>query len=195
MGLDETLLRWVASARSDVLTPVMWLLSSRIFLGLVCCAWVVWLVVSLGRRAGLVVATMLVVSVGLADLSGARLLKPAFDRPRLCHLDPTVALPGACGPGKSMPSNHAATMSAAATVLVLTRRRRGLAAGVPVALAVGLSRMYLGVHYPSDILAGFALGIVVACAVWLTFRSGGMRLSYEEPTALPRPDAPGDSRR
>jgi undecaprenyl-diphosphatase len=63
-----------------------------------------------------------------------------------------------------MPSGHAATAAAAATVVALLHPRLRLPLAALVA-AIGLSRVYLGVHYPSDVLAGLALGIVVGWAV------------------------------
>jgi membrane-associated phospholipid phosphatase len=65
--------------------------------------------------------------------------------------------------GLSFPSAHAATAFAGA----LAYRRRGLPATALYALAgaMGASRVYLGVHYPSDILAGAVLGTALAAAI------------------------------
>ncbi|HEX2507845.1 MAG TPA: phosphatase PAP2 family protein, partial [Miltoncostaeaceae bacterium] len=64
----------------------------------------------------------------------------------------------------SMPSGHAATAAAAAGVVALLhpRLRAPLAALVA---AIALSRVYLGVHYPSDVIVGAALGLAIAWIV------------------------------
>ncbi|MCX4820374.1 phosphatase PAP2 family protein [Streptomyces sp. NBC_01142] len=64
----------------------------------------------------------------------------------------------------SFPSGHAASAAAFATGVALESRRWG-AVVAPVAAAVALSRVYTGVHYPSDVLAGAALGVGAAFAV------------------------------
>ncbi|MCS0638549.1 phosphatase PAP2 family protein [Streptomyces sp. LP05-1] len=64
----------------------------------------------------------------------------------------------------SFPSGHAASAAAFATGVALESRGWG-AAVAPVAAAVALSRVYTGVHYPSDVLAGAALGVGAALAV------------------------------
>jgi membrane-associated phospholipid phosphatase len=61
----------------------------------------------------------------------------------------------------SFPSNHAVNASALATLAVLYRPRLWLPTTL-LALVVGYSRVYVGVHYPLDVLAGGVLGIVVA---------------------------------
>ena len=61
--------------------------------------------------------------------------------------------------GKSFPSSHAANCFALATVISVFYRRRGWIAFVPAVL-VALSRMYVGVHWPSDVLAGCLIGIL-----------------------------------
>ena len=95
----------------------------------------------------------------------------------------------------SFPSGHAMGSATLATVLVLlawpTRWRWPItmAAGIFVAL-VGLSRLYLGVHYPSDILAGWAAAAVWAIGVYaLVFRAGHPWQRVAAPVAQPTPPA------
>jgi undecaprenyl-diphosphatase len=61
--------------------------------------------------------------------------------------------------GKSFPSSHAANCFALATVISVFYRRRGWIAFVPAVL-VALSRMYVGVHWPLDVLAGCLIGVL-----------------------------------
>uniref|UniRef100_UPI0011813D78 phosphatase PAP2 family protein n=1 Tax=Streptomyces sp. st115 TaxID=1828047 RepID=UPI0011813D78 len=64
----------------------------------------------------------------------------------------------------SFPSGHAASAAAFATGVALESRGWG-AVVAPVAVAVAASRVYTGVHYPSDVLAGAALGVGAAFAL------------------------------
>ena len=64
--------------------------------------------------------------------------------------------------GYAMPSGHTARGFAMATLIALGTRLRVGASVLAVATLVGLSRIYLGVHWPSDVLAGALLGILLA---------------------------------
>lgn len=65
----------------------------------------------------------------------------------------------------SFPSSHAANMGAALVLLLLAFGRWGWVF-LPLALASGLSRIYLGLHYPSDVAGGYLLGAGIGWGVW-----------------------------
>jgi undecaprenyl-diphosphatase len=80
------------------------------------------------------------------------------------------------------PSGHSAnsmTVYLAVALLVIPApwRRASAIAAIILSLMIGLSRVYLGVHWPSDVVGGWALGLLsVAVAVAVADRSGALRL-------------------
>jgi undecaprenyl-diphosphatase len=115
------------------------------------------------RRWGVFALTL--IAVALADWS-AMGLKALVDRPRppLRYAEPQtlVAVPR----DASFPSGHAATSFAAATMLVFAFPRLAPFLYV-LAAAVAFSRVYVGVHYPLDVIGGAALGAVIAVVLKL----------------------------
>jgi undecaprenyl-diphosphatase len=109
-------------------------------------------------------------SFGAADLaSGA--IKEAVDRPRPPVDDPaTVQAAVAVPSSPSFPSGHATTTFAAATAIAILVPRLRVPA-LALAVLVGLSRIYLGVHYTIDVLAGAALGAGVGAVIALAARA------------------------
>jgi membrane-associated phospholipid phosphatase len=77
----------------------------------------------------------------------------------------------------SFPSDHAVLFSALATGLMFISRRVGIGALAYVALIIGLPRVYLGYHYPTDVLVGMLLGV----AIGYTFNVGA---AYEAQTRI-----------
>jgi undecaprenyl-diphosphatase len=109
---------------------------------------------------------MTVGAVAIADILANR-LKPVFDteRPSSRYAEPRPLVHAPTD--GSFPSGHAATSFAAATVLTYAWPR-WWPAFLLLALGIGFSRVYVGVHYPLDVVGGAVLGILVATALrWL----------------------------
>jgi membrane-associated phospholipid phosphatase len=102
-----------------------------------------------------------VLAVFFADGTG-NMLKHLIARPRPCHVLSNIHLMAGCGSSFSMPSNHAVNTFAFAMVFWLSRRDLGSFIMILEAALIGLSRVYVGVHYPFDVVAGAAVGS--ACA-------------------------------
>lgn len=110
------------------------------------------------------------VEIGVAsavNLGACQLIKNGVDRPRPYEDYPDI-LKKSDGDNGSFPSGHTSSAFATATSLSLNVPKWYVI--VPAytwAASVGYSRMYLGVHYPSDVLAGALLG---SASAWLTFK-------------------------
>ncbi|GGY37886.1 phosphatase PAP2 family protein [Streptomyces djakartensis] len=146
---------------------------------LVCAVVVVWLVVRLAARW---TAAWLALAVTLGSLLQQG-LKTAVDRPRPVWPDPVDSAHYA-----AFPSGHAMTATVVCGLLLWLLHRHGvgravwrtaLAVSVVSVTGVGLTRVWLGVHWPSDVVGGWLLGaLVVALAVW----------TYEHRQPRTRPD-------
>ena len=160
----------------DALDPFFVALSRLGSIGLV---WLVLAVVAalVWRRPS--VLAWVVVAVAASDLV-ALTLKRITERPRpsVTYAQPEALVRTPLD--YSFPSGHAATSFAAATVF--SRYDRGAAIPLFVlAAAIAWSRVYVGVHYPVDVLAGGVLGVAVAIA--LRRLAAAPRRSRPEPRA------------
>jgi undecaprenyl-diphosphatase len=102
-----------------------------------------------GRRLELV----LLITAAVAIYIAVNVIKAAVDRPRPPH-------PRAHAMLAAFPSGHAAYSTAYVAVALLTRRAL-VAGAIIVALVIGLTRLYLRVHWATDVLAGWALGAAI----------------------------------
>lgn len=109
------------------------------------------------RGLALVLATALAVSI--SDFLGAT-LKELIARDRPCHVLSHIKDIANCSNSFSFPSNHAVNSFTFATIVTLAYKNLTFLLYVS-ALLIGYSRIYLGVHYPTDVLSGTLLGILI----------------------------------
>jgi len=101
--------------------------------------------------------------IGLSDLLGGQ-LKNLIARPRPCQILAQVHEMVGCGGSFSMPSNHALNSSTAIAFLVTLYPSFGWLLW-PLMALIGVSRVYLGGHYVTDVLVGWGIGLVLGGGV------------------------------
>ncbi|HET9233405.1 MAG TPA: phosphatase PAP2 family protein, partial [Candidatus Eisenbacteria bacterium] len=103
------------------------------------------------------------ICVGLSDQISSQLLKPLVARSRPSFVLPDVRLLLSPKYSYSFPSSHAVNLAAVTWFLCRAQISRwGCAPVIVILLVVSYSRIYVGVHYPSDILGGFVIGATIA---------------------------------
>ncbi|MEK6987705.1 MAG: phosphatase PAP2 family protein [Candidatus Thermoplasmatota archaeon] len=160
-GLDESVFRALNLAGTNPVLDVLMSLFSAIALPYILPLLAIPLWWKRHRELAFDLLVLLVVVILVTEV-----LKYAIGRQRPCDVLANVT-PNACATvgDPSLPSGHASRIFAVAALLSL-RFKWGVRLGsFGVAILTGLSRVYLGVHWPSDVLAGAVLGIALAVAL------------------------------
>jgi undecaprenyl-diphosphatase len=133
-----------------------------------------FMVVRRGKSAFLVII-LAVFAAGMADIVASGVLKPLVQRIRPCFALDHVRLLVSQPQSYSFASSHAANSAAVAT-LIWIFFHRGLFVEklftiimMLYALAISWSRVYVGVHYPGDVIAGMVIGVCSAMLVYLLY--------------------------
>jgi undecaprenyl-diphosphatase len=122
------------------------------------------------RLKGLLIAVGLGLTILLSETMCTMLVKELIDRIRPCHIHEWIRLiEGYCPKSPAFPSSHATNITAGITYLSFFFPR-WLFVMVPLAILVGYSRLYLGVHYPLDVVGGAILGAGCGWAVFVVFK-------------------------
>lgn len=124
-----------------------------------------------GGRRGKIAVLGLILLIIVTDQTGYRILKEFFERVRPCNALTDAITPVGCAGGFSFPSNHALNNFAAA-VFLLRIFPANKWIFLIVATLISISRIYLGVHYPSDVIGGALIGV----AFGYLFSIGALKL-------------------
>lgn len=168
---DEQALVWIARhLRTPILDGFMSFYTNLGNAGLLFIALAVVLVCFRAtRRAGVSAGAGMLLGLLVTNLT----IKPLVSRPRpWLVLEDFVTLATSADPN-SFPSGHSCAAFAFAVAVALTAPRRWMkAAALAAAALMALSRLYVGVHFPSDVLAGSAIGAMCGLlGAWITRRA------------------------
>ncbi|HEX4121695.1 MAG TPA: glycosyltransferase family 39 protein [Verrucomicrobiae bacterium] len=167
-SLDVSLFRFINSSLSNpFFDKLMPFVSDSPWFACILIAISIWLMCGGGAR-GRICVLMLVAALCIGNWLIVDTLKHAVGRVRPFHVLDGVHLRIGMGDSFSMPSSHSANWFSAALILFVYFRR-SIWAMLPLAVLVAFSRIYNGVHYPSDTLAGAALGVSYSLGVIFGF--------------------------
>ena len=156
MSAEFKLLDWIQTLRTPVLDQVMCWITK---LGNGGAIWILLavalLVIPRTRKTGMILAAALAVNVILCN----GILKPLIARVRPCEVNTAIRLLILRPADYSFPSGHTAASFAAVAALFAAKERKLWKPTLVLAILIAFSRLYLYVHYPTDILGGIVLGV------------------------------------
>ena len=171
----------------DIFQDAFWMMVSAKWSSLLIVLGLVWILLHKNRRHALLLIAMLVLAFAVADQVSSGLIKHLVERLRPTH-EPSLegmvhTVNNYRGGMYGFVSSHAANSFAALTLMVLIFRHRLVIISLVIwAMLQCYSRVYLGVHYPGDILGGIVVGLTVGWLVWLLMRWLSKRLNITEAT-------------
>ena len=171
--LDQQLFLFFNSANSPFWDKVMFFLSMKV-------VWVplyLVILIYLGKkykRKFRIIILFVILAVALTDQT-ALIIKYSFDRLRPCH-EPSLQglvhmVKGECGGKFGFVSSHAANSFNVALLSLMFIKKRWYSVSIIFwAAIVSYSRIYLGVHYPGDVLSGAILGALIGWSVYMMYK-------------------------
>lgn len=194
--LDQQLFLFLNSIHSPFWDGFMYAVSGRVI-------WIplyLAILIYLGfryKRKFLIIIPFIILAITLSDQFSVQLFKNIFHRLRPCH-EPSLAgmihlVKGECGGLYGFVSSHAANSFNVAFLSLMFIRKKWYTSGIIIwATIICYSRIYLGVHYPGDVICGAILGALIGWGVYKLYELTDNRIlnnkKYFNPTLKLNPD-------
>ena len=170
--MEIQMLNWLQRLHTPILDKIMQLITHLGDMGII---WIILTIVMLlipkRRKSGVIMAAALIVDVILCNV----ILKNLVGRIRPFDVNPWIQLLIPEPKDFSFPSGHTAASFASVTALYLAGEKKLWKPALALAILIAFSRMYLYVHYPTDILGGVIFGSLSA---WIGYRISTKVLLY-----------------
>ncbi len=176
LTIDENLFFLINHLELGFLEPLFVLFRNKFFWIPLYVFVVYWMFRYFPIREAVALFLLSFVCLGVSDQVSSEFIKKQVERPRPCQVASgleDVDLKVDCGPGYSFTSSHAANHMAIAVFWIMTVF--AYSSGwkyllILWAMVIGFCQIYVGVHYPSDVLSGFVLGATIGLLLSLIFR-------------------------
>jgi len=185
--LDQKLFLLINSMNSPFWDQVMFAISGKIIWVPLYVAILIWLGINYKKRFPLILLCI-IIAAAIADQGSVHLFKNVFHRLRPCHepsLEGLVRLvDGKCGGLYGFVSSHATNSFNVALLSLLFIRKKWYSISILIwASAIGYSRIYLGVHYPGDVICGAILGAFIGWGVYQLYVLIDRKIKIKNPPA------------
>jgi len=148
---------------------------------------ITFVVVKHTYKAGLFILTIVAI-IAISDTLSSKIIKKSVQRARPCHdhnpLSKEVNLLVKCGGGYSFTSSHATNHFALAFFLIFTLGKRYRRIKIPLflwAASIAFGQVYVGVHYPLDVMIGGLIGSIIGILVaFIYFKSGKRAINFSK---------------
>ena len=182
--LDTQAFLWLNSLHYDFFDPIMlWITNRNSWFPMY--AIIIGSIVWTQKRKSIGILLMIIFSVIISDQVCSSILKPLIHRLRPCHepsIQNLVHLVGNCGGQFGFCSSHAANTFALVTCLLLIFGKQFTEIKYLYlwAIIVSYSRIYVGVHYPLDVLSGAGIGILASLLCYKAYHYYLSKSSHEK---------------
>lgn len=180
LQIDTNLFLLINQANNNILDSIMYYASSK-FLWTPLYALLIALIAMKYKWKAIIAIIFVIIAVAIADLTSVHLFKNVFQRLRPCYepaLTPIINNIVGCGGKYGFVSSHAANSFAIVIMVIklIGEKHKWLNWLMPLwGILILYSRIYLGKHYPGDVIAGALLGVIIG---WLVYMAFAKTLAY-----------------
>jgi len=168
--LDQQLFLFLNSLNSPFWDKIMYAVSGKVIWAPLYAALLIWIGINYKKKFWIILL-FIALAVTLADQVSVQLFKNIFQRLRPCH-EPSLEglihlVNGKCGGLYGFVSSHASNSFNVALLSLMFIKKRWYSVSIILwASVIGYSRIYLGVHYPGDVICGSLLGALIGWGVY-----------------------------